>query len=118
MVRTEPELLVIRRAFPAAQALLAGAALSRVGTTVEVGWHSTETHPELGSSHALVRSGADLDDLIGEVLKITRGDREPVFVYVLGARDLPTDVSVARRAFLALGLLAVESVECIVEVVV
>lgn len=117
MAVPEPELLVIRRAFPEAQRLLAGTPFSRVGTTTDVGWHSTETHPELGSSHALVRSDAGLDDLIGEVLRITRGSREPIFVWVIGARDLPTDVSVARRAFMELGLLSVESVECVVEVV-
>lgn len=115
MAAVEPELLVIRRAFPEAQRLLAGGSVARVGS-IEVGWHGTGTHPELGSSHAVVRSFAGYDDLVGEVLRIRRGSRPAIFVYVLGARDVPTPVSVSRRAFMALGLLAEESLECTVEV--
>lgn len=117
MAAAEPELLAIRRAFPKAQELLFSVPLSRIYAG-PVGWHGTQVDPELGSSAAVVRSGAGLDELIGEVLRITVGDRTPVFVYVVGARDVPTDVSVARRAFMALGLLAVEHVEAIVEVCV
>lgn len=117
MAEPEPELLTIRRAFPEAQLALAGVPLDRVFAG-PVGWHGTSVHPELGSAHAVVRSFSDLDELIGEVLRITVPGRPPIFVYVVGARDVPWQVSVSRRAFMALGLLSAESVEAIVETVV
>lgn len=111
----EPELLVARRAFPTAQRLLAGVAMRRLPSRIEVGWFGTEVEPEAGAV-AIVRLGAGLDDLIGEVLRVEVGDRS-IFVYVLGARGIPTDLAVARRAFLALGLLSHEALPAVVEVV-
>lgn len=80
-----------------------------------MGWYGTETHPEAGA-FAVVRDGWGIEGLIGRVLKITVGSRS-IFVYVVGARDVPADVAVTRRAFLGLGLLAQESLPAVVEVV-
>lgn len=115
VVIDEPEILTGRRAFPKAQQLLAGVPLRRLPERVNVGWYGTETHPEAGS-FAVVRDGAGLDDLIGEVLRVAVGARS-VFVYVVGARGVPTDLALARRPFLALGLLSQESLPAVVEVV-
>src|SRR4051812_14325254 len=106
MAVIEPEILIGRRAFPVAQQLLAGVPLRRLGR-IDVGWNGTETHPEQGA-FAVVRDGAGLGELVGEVLKVTAGSRV-VFVYVIGARGVPTQVAVSRRAFLALGLLSLDS---------
>jgi len=110
----EPEILTGQRAFADAQRAFAGAALRRLPASVEVGWHDTEVDPLMGS-FAVVRAAAGLDDLIGEVLHLTAGTRE-VYVYVVGSRDVPRDISLARRAFFALGLLAREAIDCAVEV--
>jgi hypothetical protein len=115
-VRDEPEMLNGRRAFPKAQQLLAGVPLRRLPGTVAVGWHDGATHAEQGA-FAVVGTGAGLDDLIGEVVRVSAGARE-VFVYVVAARPVPVALSLWRRAFFpSLGLLAVESKQCIVEVV-
>jgi hypothetical protein len=63
-----------------------------------------------------VRLGGPYDRLIGEVLRFGANDRT-VFAYVLGAAAVPTDIALARRPFLALGLLAIEALDCTVEVV-
>ncbi|MGH2898977.1 MAG: hypothetical protein ACRDMZ_09920 [Solirubrobacteraceae bacterium] len=115
MAVTEPEILMGRRAFPTAQQLLAGVPLRRLPALVEVGWYGTETHSETGA-FAVVRSGWGLDDLLGEVLKVTVG-RRSVFVYVIGARGVPTDIALARRAFFEVGRLSHETLPAVVEVV-
>lgn len=111
----EPELLAARRAFPKAQQLLEGVAVRRLPQRVAVGWFGTEVESEQGAI-AVVRLGAGQDDLIGEVLRVEVGDRH-VFAYVLGARGVPTDIALSRRAFASLARLSHESLPAIVEVV-
>lgn len=110
----EPEVLHAQRAFATAQQLLAGVPVRQLAQR-EVGWYGTETHATQGA-FALVRDGVGLDDLIGEVLRVRAGGRE-VFVYVMGARGIPVDIALARRAFLAIGRLSRESIRAVVEVV-
>lgn len=115
-LRDEPEVLAARRAFPKSQELLGGPSLSVWPTPVQVGWHDTEVEEEAGAT-AVVGVSAELDDLIGEVVRVSHKGRE-VFVYVLGARPVPVSLSLSRRAFFpSLGLLALESLQCRVEVV-
>lgn len=116
MAVAEPELLIGQRAFPESQRLFAGAPFRRLSARVEVGWYGTEVHP-LAGAFAVVREGADLDDLIGEVIRLSYRGRES-YVYVLAARGVPTDIAVYRRAFFpALAGLWRESIGCIVEVI-
>lgn len=116
-VMVEPELMAARRAFPKAQQLLAGVPESRLGRRVDVGWHGTEADPETGAC-AVVRTGAGFDALIGQVVRLETLQGRSVFAYVLGARDVPADISVTRRTFFpALGVLSRESLSCAVEVV-
>jgi hypothetical protein len=115
----EPEVHVARQAFPDAQTQLAGEPVSAIGL-LDVGWYDSSVEPE-GGSIAVVRAGGPYDGegdegLIGRRLRVTRDGRS-VFVYVLGARGVPDDVAVARRAFLALGLLTHDTLPCLVEVV-
>lgn len=116
MAVAEQELLDGRRAFPVAQQLFAGALLRQVSGFVSVGWHDTETHPEAGSFAVVKLRGAYDDELIGEVLEVRAGHRS-VFVYVVGAADVDFELSLSRRAFLALGVLANDSLDCLVGVV-
>lgn len=113
-VREQPEVLAAERAFPMAQQLLAGVPLRTLPGRVDVGWHDSATHPKAGSFAILGPTGDP--DLLGEVLRV-RTDRREVFVLVVGIRPVPVPLSLARRAFLHLGLLALESRPCIVEVV-
>lgn len=111
----EPEVEAGRRAFATAQELLADVAVERLPNLVSVGWHDTSRHPERGS-FAVVRSGAGYDDLFGDTLLLTEPESgRQVYAYVLGSRDVPADISLSRRTFMALGRLASETLDCIVE---
>jgi hypothetical protein len=115
-VRDEPEILMGLRAFAKAQQLLAGDVVRTLAGTVEVGWHGTEADG-LQGAFAVVQSGAGLDDLIGEVLRVSYRGRA-VYVYVGAAVAVPTPLSLARRAFFPqLAPLSAESRPCTVEVV-
>lgn len=111
----EQELLDSRRAFATAQELLAGVPSRRLSGLVTVGWHSNDVHPETGSV-AVVGLTSGLDELVGEIVLVTVDSRS-VFAWVIGARDVPVDLSLARRPFEALSLLAAESLAAVVEVV-
>lgn len=109
------EEMVLSRAFPKAMALISSQPERRVGDFVTVGWHSLDVDPETGPA-AVVRIGGPLDpDLIGDVVRLTFEERE-VFVLVRGARDIEPDLSVSRRAFMELALLAREEIDVVVEV--
>lgn len=110
------EINVGRRGFPEAQRLFASGLERRVGSLIDVGWYGTEVHPESGA-FALVRIGGPLEDLVGEVVRVARPDTErEAYVYVLGARDVPEDLVLFRRAFAELGGLYLERLSCLVEV--
>lgn len=102
-----------RRAFPKSQELLAATPVRTVGV-LSVGWHGASVHAEQGAA-AVVGLDAGLDDLLGELLHVSVDGRE-VYVLVFGARDVTQPLSLARRAFAALGLLANEKLDCVVEV--
>jgi hypothetical protein len=111
------ELLTARRAFPEAQRVLAAErTLRRLPFSVEVGWHDTRVHHEAGS-FALVRRAAAVGVRPGEVVCVTAAlTHRSVFVYVVAHEAISTDLSLSRRAFLALGLLTHETLHCTIEV--
>lgn len=118
-VALEPEVLASRRAFPQAQAMLAGAPKRMVAPAATVTWHGSSVHPETGAV-ALVDPAGPLADLVGEVIRLTRvtpGATRRVFVYVVGSASLDGDLSLTRRAFLSLGLLALSDITAIIETV-
>lgn len=81
-------------------------------------WHGLRID-SLRGSFAVVRSGGPLDDLVGSRLRITdRRTRRVVYVYCRAeVVDLPDDITLARRAFVALRPLWTETVRVKVEVV-
>lgn len=101
----EEEIAIGRRAFPETQRLLDGPVLQQAANLQTCGWHGTLTHPEDGA-FALV--SLDRTEWRGETVRVTAGDRS-VLVYVIGSRDLPVDISLTRRAFMALAPLYRES---------
>lgn len=115
----DEEVHVGRRAFGEAQRQFAGPALSRLPGLVTVGWYDTDVEPESGS-FCVVRTGGpyDNEELVGEVLAFTYGQRPVVYAYCLGSREVAEDVALYRRAFLAVRNLAMETADCVVEVTV
>ncbi|MCA1571259.1 MAG: hypothetical protein LC798_13250 [Chloroflexi bacterium] len=111
----EPEVLWARRAFPMAQELLVGVAHRMVSSSLETGWHDTRAHPERGA-FAVVQRGSEYEELLGEVLIVTYGERTPVYVYCANTADVPRPLSLYRRAYLGLTRLSREPIDCIVEV--
>lgn len=107
--------MIGRRAYPTAQVLLSGVPLYKIPRFVDVGWYDTRIHPETGA-FAVIREDGPLEELAGEVLRVTCG-RRSTFVYCAGSADVPTDLALYRRAYLDLMLLSREAVPCIVEVI-
>ena len=109
-VRPGDELLASRRSWAKTQELFTSVPIERIPALVEVSWHGTEVYGESGAV-ALARTGGPYERLVGEVIRVRREKRE-IFVYVVAARDVPGDLSLTRRAFAALGLLALDRVSC------
>lgn len=87
-----------------AQATFAGAVPLEEAATC--GWHGTVLSSETGA-FALVNLGGPLTGLIGDRVRVRKVDNPSgVFVYVLGEAELEDDLSLTRRAFLALAPLA------------
>lgn len=101
--RTELEIQIGRRAFSAAQSIF-GHAKRRTSTyaAVSLHWHGTSIDVNEGS-FAVVKSGGRLSELVGDIVQVKIGQRS-VYVYVVAESGLiPTDITLARRAFLAIG---------------
>lgn len=109
-------LQVIRRAYPRSQELLAGPPDRIVTASTPVGWYGTDVHPETGAV-ALVRSGSELAELIGEVIRLRSPSGEAYALVVSGSSDLTADLCVARRCFLDLAPLADRVVDMEVAVI-
>jgi expansin (peptidoglycan-binding protein) len=113
------DLMKSRRVFAVAQEAFAGAVLRVAAADATIGWHSTDLHPETGSV-ALVREDGDFADLVGEVISVTRRlptETRVVYAYVLGTASILDDLSLARRAFMGLGILTNEQLSCSIEVI-
>lgn len=112
---TEPEILAGLKGFPDAQTAFAGEVFSTWPSALTLGWYDTSLREEAGS-FAVVRANAGFDDLVGEVLRVTV-ERRSVFAYCLSAEDIPDDVGLYRRAFLALAVLSTEQLLARVDVI-
>lgn len=118
------EMEIARLPFREAQAILG--ATRGVPTTLRqgvCGWHgdTASGDPETGA-FAVVQPGGRFADLVGERLQVALAEgieRRHVFVYCHNAVRIADDeeLSLTRRAFLALGLLAEDSLKVNVTVV-
>ena len=97
-----------RLAFPQSQLALApmGGGGATVLLDARVGWHGSLLAPETGAFCLVCQEGR-LAGRIGELLEVGQPGRS-VIVLVDGSVGLPGDLSLSRRAFLALGPLAVD----------
>lgn len=111
--------IIARLGWETAQELLSSGPLVSPTFETAATWHGTAVDPNRGS-FAVVRFGGPLKDLVGERLKVTtRVSSNPrsCLVYVFAAvSTLDADLSLARRAFAALDLLAKDTVDVHVEV--
>mgnify|MGYP001178067294 CR=1 FL=1 len=119
-----PDLIMARRPWNVAQEAFGRAGVvagSRRFATA--GWHGPFTDPEAGS-FAIVRSDGPLADLVGERVRVTYRAgtlARSVAVYVHDEHDFgedaaDEDISLARRAMLALAPLRLDSIPVEVEV--
>lgn len=117
----EDDAYYARRAFDSAQAVLGstGAVLGS-RTNGSCGWHGTWLDPEpQGGSFAIVQEDGPMAEMVGDRVRISTSDGRSVAAYVHRAMDLDADgddISVSRRLFAELGLLAQESLSVQVEV--
>lgn len=114
LLSTEVEIMAARRSFTEAQRMLGGSPIAPA-QTLTVGWHDSSVDPESGS-FALVDVTAGLDDLIGEIVRVSYGQRV-VFAYVLKAASLTVAFSLTRRTYAGLARLSIETIVGKVEVV-
>jgi hypothetical protein len=128
-------MLAAMPAWPESQKLLSGATDRLVGT-LDVGWYDQRAMlegdwavPRVGripggdpaGAFALVRTGGPFADLAGQVLRVTRKGVAPyggrrAFVVVARSGNVEAELALARRAFLALGVLTHATLACTVEV--
>lgn len=114
-----PELMIARRAFPVTQDLLSGPILREATDSAQVGWFDTEVCAEMGAI-AVVSGEGDLAELVGEIIVVKRHlprEIRGAFVYVLARAAVLEDICLSRRAFLALGPLSSEALDCSVGVI-
>jgi hypothetical protein len=112
------DLMLSRRALSVSQAAWEGEARAVEAVSAKVGWHGSQTHKETGAI-ALVPLEGPLSSLVGEIVRVTRLGGSPaprsVLLYVYTRIDTDFDLTITRRAFQELGLLANESIEARVE---
>jgi PKD repeat protein len=84
-----------------------------------VGWHGTNFNPYRGA-YAVARTGGPFEEFVGERLRLTyyRDPAVPrsVIVYVVDEAQPIEDLSLARRAFLALAPLSATEISVVAEV--
>lgn len=117
--QNDADLQLSRRALAVSQAAWDGPAIETAAAAATIVWHGSDAHKETGAI-ALVPLEGELTELVGNIVRVTRIEgfrRRSVCVFVYDAVDMEGDLSLARRPFMELGLLANESLECLVEIV-
>jgi hypothetical protein len=116
----EDDMYLGRLPFPEAQRVFArGGPVPGRRYRTGAGWHGTNTDPERGS-FAAVRAGGPLEGLLGERVRVTRlsavGEAS-VYAYCHTVAAVAEDISLTRRAFLAVALPAEDEIDVTVEVI-
>jgi len=112
-VQFEQEILDGQRAWTYSQAAFEGGTVRELTEAATLGWYGTRTHV-LEGAFGVVRPG--LEDLVGEVVRFTYQRRAAV-IYLLAVRDIPQDIAVTRRAWMALAPLYQAEIEPLMELV-
>lgn len=118
----EDDFYLANLGYPSAQAALGDAeADKRTKRRVTAAWHGTYLDPQSqGASLAVAQLNGTLTDLVGERVRVTSGTRSTV-VFVHRETDLDLDddtqISLSRRAWLALARPAEDTLQVTVEVI-
>lgn len=105
----EPEILDGMRGLADAQAAFQGVPDPTSARYItDCGWYDTDVDEHEGF-FCLVQADTDLEDLIGDVALI-RTSAKSVLVYCVGATGLPTQLALARTAFVQLAALSDETI--------
>jgi hypothetical protein len=111
-----PDEELAARGWHSSQLALRGNIESASDRTVTAEWHGTSLDERRGA-FALVREGGPLEELVGERVRVTRRSRE-AYVYIVGSTDdMDEDLSLTRRAWMALADAAEESIDLRLQVV-
>lgn len=116
-VSTDPA-MVARLALAESQRLRAHAEPEGTAVFASAGWHDTAFDPNRGA-YAIVRSDGPLADWVGEWVRVTAAGvtrTRAVTVYVVDEGQPIEDISLSRRAFLALAPLASTELDVTVQV--
>lgn len=108
--------------FHSAQASLGSVGDPRTKRRVYATWHGTYLDPQpQGASLAVVQAGGELDDLVGERVRVVGPARREVSVYIHRAAELDladdTQISLTRRAWQALARLNEDTLLVSLEVI-
>lgn len=80
-----------------------------------VGWHGDVFDPEIGS-FVIAKTGTPFAELVGQRVWVsTRTGRRAVYAFVHSEADIFEDLSLTRRLFQSLELLAVDELDAFVE---
>jgi hypothetical protein len=110
--------MIARMGWDDAQRFLASAVLTTPTFDVTTTWHGTVVDANRGA-FAVVRRGGPLAGLVGQRIRVSTPGNQPrsCLVYVWAAVPaLEQDLSLARRAYFALDLLAKDTIDVHVEV--
>ena len=113
--RVEQEILDASRGFADAQLTLQGSIdidIQRIYT--QACWYDSSTNEHEGC-FALVNSGSDLESLVGDIVLVTY-KKKSVWVYIVAATNLPTDIGLFRSAWIRIADLAEDEIGVRVEV--
>lgn len=113
--QTEVEILNGSRAWAETQAAFVGAIdAARTRYSVDCGWYDTRVDENEGA-FCMVRTGSDLEELIGDFVRVSYADIK-VYLYCVGASaNVSADLALARTAFMRLQPLNVTKIRVIAQ---
>jgi hypothetical protein len=113
----EPEIQDGMRAFPTTQTMFQGAPVNTLmRSPLDMSWYDESVDTRRGA-FMYVAEGADLDDIVGEFVRI-RYQNQQANVYCLGASStLSTPIAVNRRVFLVFSRLTIPSISVYPQVI-
>lgn len=111
----EPEIIDAALPFPDAQVALDGTTEQTIGAFQVCNWYGPNLHPDRGC-YAIVNADGDLEDLVGDRLRLRYGNKSVVVYCFTTISDIDESILITRRAYAKLGLLAKTPIDVLVEV--
>lgn len=113
----EEEILYGIRGFGATQDLFTGTPLiTFLSNPIKCSWYGTEINQNRGA-FCLVQEGAELDNLVGEFVRITYKQREITLYCLAETPEIDTPIAITRRAWSAIERLSLDEIFAYVQVI-